>query len=265
MAEAILSRYGAGSTSEDIPPIYCKFVLYLKTSTNKPISNMNVHATFDDKEYDYFTKEDGSITMYPFSGWCNINLVGGNTFDNGVIIADQYINNSWYNFEAPLGEKIIQDIKYIGYNESEIINLVGGNYTFRAANTIDINLSGGGGGGGGAGAGEERHWSGTGGSGYTNKINGYQINKNKVYNVSIGGGGYKGTMWSNWIGGTGGTSYFDDISANGGTGGTGANDWYDGKPGIGGDGAAGGGGACTWQTSAGSAGSGGWCFVTIHY
>ena len=237
MGEAIIARgqTSAKNVLDDIPVSgdYCSILVQLKDSAGGPCENTKINCKDGSRWYNYTTNESGYVLFKCNSGAANITA---NNWINGVYTFDQNMFKQ-VDIDAPVGTKILKEIKFEKSNKYYQSNPGWTNGWFRGINRINnIIVVGGGGSGGFAGY---NVWYGTwtghlgcgGGGGAKNFTSHIDISKNQLYNLYIGKGGDK-TSTSNKNGNSGSTTIAFGLSANGGGGGGFAGN-YGGKGGIG--------------------------------
>lgn len=238
MGEAIIARgqTSAKNVLDDIPVSgdYCSILIQLKDSSGGPCENTKINCKDGSRWYNYTTNETGYALFKCNSGAANITA---NNWINGILTFDQ---NSFgqVDIDAPVGTKILKEIKFKKSNKYYQSNPGWTNGWFRGINRINnIIVVGGGGSGGFAGTtfSYSGYWYGYlgcgGGGGAKNFTSHIDISRNQLYNLYIGKGGDE-TLSSNNNGNTGSTTIAFGLSANGGSGG-GFNGNHGGRGGIG--------------------------------
>ena len=227
MGEALIAR---GQTAmknvlDDIPVSgdYCSILVKLMDSSGGACENTKINCKDGTRWYNYTTNEAGYVLFKCNSGAANITA---NNWINGVLTLDQNAIDT-LNLDAPVGTKILKEIKFNGVTKfyRDDSGWYNGQFrtTDRICNVIVV------GGGGGGSSGQEGQWGGYGtygggggGGGAKNFASYIDISKNQIYNLYIAdggsGGGYFSIRTAN-NGGTGETSSAFGLSANGGEGG----------------------------------------------
>lgn len=221
MGECLIARGQTATKNvlDDIPVSgdYCSIVVLLQDSAGGPCENTKINCKDGTRWYNYTTNEAGYALFKCNSGAANITP---NNFINGTRTFDQD-GIGTLNLDAPVGTKILKEIKFNKNSKFYRAGQAWYNGQFRTVDRINNVILVGGGGGGGFGScgwGSSDSSSGGGGGGAKNFASYIDISKNQLYNLYIAKSGLGGND-SNYHGTSGETTIAFGLSANGGSGG----------------------------------------------
>ena len=221
MGECLIARGQTATKNvlDDIPVSgdYCSILVKLMDSSGGACENTKINCKDGSRWYNYTTNDAGYALFKCNSGAANITP---NNFINGIRTFDQD-GIGTLNLDAPVGTKILKEIKLNKNSKFYRDGQAWYNGQFRTIDRINNVILVGGGGGGGFGScgwSSSDTISGGGGGGAKNFASYIDISKNQLYNLYIAKRGLGGND-SNYDGTSGETTIAFGLSANGGSGG----------------------------------------------